>query len=69
MEMVPVESNNVRSVGYDLEKNELRIKFRSGETYAYDGVPGDVHKALMSAESKGKFVNSDVKGKYDYRKL
>lgn len=52
MEMVKVESSNIRAVGYD--GGTLVVEFAAGSRYEYRGVPADVHAALVSAPSKGK---------------
>ena len=43
--------------------------FKSGTTYHYSDVPKEVHDDLMKAESKGKFLNTDVKGKFEFTKV
>lgn len=65
----PVRSSNVRSVGYSLEERVLEVAFHSGGLYRYDGVPADVHAALMLASSKGGFLARVVKGRYPYRRV
>lgn len=39
MQMTPVESESVHSVGYDARSRVLRVAFRSGGTYEYVEVP------------------------------
>lgn len=62
MEMVQVDSSNIDAIGYDEEAQELHVQFQGGSEYVYSGVPGDVHERLMSAPSKGRFLNTEVKG-------
>jgi len=64
-----VVSSSVKSAGYDDCTNELLIEFMSGVKYAYTNVPKEVYNNLLLAESKGKFVSSEVKGKFEYRRL
>ena len=62
MEMHPVVSRQIASIGHDPETKTLRIRFadrvnkKTGETipgalYAYDDVPAEVHGLLMAANS------------------
>ena len=66
MEMVCVNSSNVVAVGY--KENKLYVEYRRG-TYVYKGVPKKVYDGLFVAESKGKYMCDEVKGKYEYEKL
>jgi membrane-bound lytic murein transglycosylase len=35
----------------------------------YKGVPKKVYDGLLAAESKGKYMCAEIKGKYEYEKL
>ena len=67
MNRTPVESSNIRAVGY--EPRTLEVEFRNGSVYAYSDVPDSVHQELMQAESKGKFLNAKIKKSYPYRRV
>lgn len=67
-EMTYVDSSNIEAIGYDDGAQELHIRFLSGETYVYMGVPSEVYDAIMDAPSKGSFLNREVKGRFDYTK-
>ena len=70
MDRETVQSSNIASVGYDLSSSTLEIEFESGGIYQYSGVPQDVYKGLMSAESKGKYFHQNIKnGGYPYNKI
>lgn len=60
------ESSNIKAFRH--EGITLYVKFKGG-TYAYAGVPEAVFEKMKAAESKGKFLNKEVKGKYPYTKL
>ncbi|NDZ73729.1 KTSC domain-containing protein [Streptomyces sp. SID10362] len=64
-----VRSSNVRSVGYSQQDRVLEVAFHSGGVYRYDGVPADVHTALMAAPSKGSFLARFIKGRYEHRRV
>lgn len=63
-----VISSNIKKIGFDPEENKLYIQYASG-IYAYDNVNKDLFEALKQAESKGKFVSENIKGKYVFKKL
>jgi hypothetical protein len=54
----------LRSVGYDPQAQTLEVEFVSGEVYRYVGVELIVYKALMRADSMGRFVNERIKPRY-----
>ena len=66
IEMISVNSSNVVAIGY--RKNKLYVDYRRG-SYVYNNVPKEVYDGLLKAESKGKYMNSEVKGKYIYERL
>ncbi len=69
-EMHYVDSSNIEAIGYDPAAQELHVRFlKSGETYAYYNVEEWVFDELMQADSKGKYLSSNIKGRYDYSKL
>ncbi len=59
-----VESRGLASVGYSKRLHALEIEFRRGGTYRYLEVPPSVHRALLDAESKARFYNQQIRGKY-----
>jgi len=64
MERVQVVSSNIRSVGYDAESSTLEVEFNSGNVYQYLNVPKSEYEGLMSASSKGRYFNTNIKGAY-----
>lgn len=67
MELREVLSSNIKKIGY--ENNELIVEYLSGAQYRYEEVPETVFNELLEAESKGRFMNSNIKGKYKFRKI
>lgn len=65
--MQPVESSSVDAVGFDPARNELTVRFVSGDSYVYGMVPRSVFEALLEAESIGRFVNLRIKPQYPVR--
>ena len=64
--MIPVESSNVVAIGYG--DDTLYVKYSSG-TYKYDNVPKEVAEKLFKADSKGRFMNENIKGQYNYSRV
>ena len=67
-EMIYVDSSNIEAIGYDDEGQELHVRFLTGTSYIYHGVPRQKFDDLMQAPSKGSFLNREVKGVYKYAK-
>jgi hypothetical protein len=60
----PVQSTAIAKIGYSKRRHILEIEFVNGAIYRYLDVPSTVHRDLMSAESKARFYDSNVKGHY-----
>ena len=67
MNLKPVSSSNIDSIGYD--GSTLYVSFHSGSLYAYYNVPKNEHDGLMSASSHGSYLHWNIKGRYPYAKL
>lgn len=65
----PVQSSNLKSVGYDSDTKILEIEFLHGGIYQYFDVPADIHQGLISAPSKGKYFHAFIKNVYRYQKI
>ncbi|CAN7163032.1 KTSC domain-containing protein [Phenylobacterium sp. LjRoot219] len=64
-----VESSAIYAIGYDTRRRRLHVTFVSGQRYAYVGVPGEVHRAFLEADSKGRFFQLEIRDRYRYAKL
>lgn len=64
MDMKPVKSTNVLSVGFDSTTGEMRVQFANG-VYKFKGVTQEIHDALMAAQSIGKHFHSYIKGHFE----
>lgn len=64
--MIKVISSNIKAIGYD--NNDLLVEFKNNTLYRYSSVPQKIFEDFRSAESKGKFLNKEIKGKYNYHK-
>ena len=69
-EMHFVDSTNIEAVGYDPENQELHVQFlKSGDTYVYYNVEEWIFQEFMQADSKGIYLNTNIKNCYQYGKL
>lgn len=70
MEMIYVESSNLRAVGYDETQQILYVEFKHGGTYRYLGVDKSIYDGLLRADSKGTYLDQMVKkAGYGYEKI
>ncbi len=67
-ELIYVDSSNIEAIGYDDDTQELHVKFLSSGYYIYQGVPRQIFDEMMMAQSKGSFLNREVKGVYQFTK-
>ncbi|HKG05053.1 MAG TPA: KTSC domain-containing protein [Pedobacter sp.] len=59
-------STVVEKFEYDPEHKILTIVFKSGRVYQYKDVPYDAYISLRAARSKGRYLNKNIKGVYEY---
>ena len=64
-----VESAAIREIDYEPRARRLRVTFRSGERYAYRGVPAEVCRAFVEADSKGRFFQAQIRDRYAFERL
>jgi len=69
IEMAPVDSSNIESIGYDESTQTLRVKFLSGGIYEYKNVPIMEFEQLINASSVGACLNRNIKNNYPYEKV
>lgn len=66
--MAPLQgSTNVKAVGYDPKTGTLFIDYHRGRTYAYAGIPPELHSNIIAAESPGRFLHENVIGQPQFR--
>jgi len=62
-------STVIQSYHYHQAEQRLRITYRSGAIYDYLGVPAEVYAAMKARQSKGNFLNTEIKGRYPFQKI
>lgn len=67
----PVESSNIKAVGYDPATKVLEIEFlprqesnKETNVVRYNTVPQETYDALINAESVGRYFHNEIKGKF-----
>ena len=66
---VQVDSTAITDIDYDAERAKLLVRFMSGERYVYVGVPPEVCRSFVEAESKGRFFQSRIRDRYPFNRL
>jgi hypothetical protein len=64
-----VDSTAISTIDYDAARAKLLVRFASGERYVYVGVPGEVHRSFVEADSKGRFFQAEIRDRYPYNRL
>jgi hypothetical protein len=59
-----VVSKGIASIGYSKRLHILEIEFVNGAVYRYLQVAPSVHRDLMSADSKARYYDANIKGNY-----
>jgi hypothetical protein len=62
----PVASSVLSSIGYDEASGKLEVEFGSGEVYRYYDVAPLHAEGLRRADSKGRYLNEQIKPRYRY---
>lgn len=60
----PVQSTALAAIGYSKKLHALEIQFRNGAIYRYLGVPMDIYRELLEAESKARYYDGRIRYRY-----
>ena len=63
------ESSSIAAFAYVAEHMTLFVRFKTGRTYRYAGVPSSVFSAFSRADSKGTFFNAQIQGRFPYSQI
>jgi hypothetical protein len=61
-------SSVVATFAYEPETSSLLVTFVSGMKYRYLHVPEEIYLQMKASGSKGKFLNTVIKGHYPFEK-
>lgn len=64
-----VDSQSLRSVGYDARSSTLEVEFKNGTVYQYRDVPSQAYQELLRADSLGAHINQYIKGQYEFSRV
>ncbi len=67
--MVEINSSNLKKASYNTESKLLTVTFNNGSIYEYYEFPWDKFTKFRMSESQGKFLNTNINGKYNYKKV
>ena len=63
------DSSTIAALRYDPRTELLEVRFTNDRTYRYERVPDFVYRALLRADSKGRYFNEIVRDGYEYEEL
>jgi len=70
LSVTPIDEKRSSSIsGIGWHETLLHVDFRNGSTYRYLRVPRTVWIEFMEAPLLGKFLNTQIKGKYDFHRI
>ena len=70
IQMIKTNSSLISGISYDAGTEKLSVSMRTNNTtYTYAGVPQKLVTELTSAQSKGKFFNRNIRGRFPATKI
>jgi hypothetical protein len=69
IDRTPVQSSNIKSVGYDFGTEVLQVEFKNGGVFNYHDVSISAYTAMMEADSIGSHFHNNIKNGYVCRKV
>lgn len=67
--MIPVSSSNIESLGYDEPNQIAYVRFLNGTLYTYMDVPRYEFEGLLNAPSIGAYLHRNFKNVYAYERI
>ena len=61
-------SSTISMARYYTDTKELTLIYKNGSVYEYEDVPLFYWRGLLDAESKGKFINTNIKRLFKFNK-
>jgi KTSC domain-containing protein len=59
-----VDSTAIATIGYSKKLRALEIEFVNGAIYRYSEVPNSLYRELTKANSKARFYDKNIRGRY-----
>lgn len=63
------DSSFIKNIAWDYDSESLFVKFNSGTTWVYYGVPNSVYDSLLAASSIGSFFNKNIRDHYPSQRI
>jgi len=60
------ESSNIAGFSYGEDNQVLTVEFKNGTRYEYYDVQPHIFEGMKVADSKGKYINAEIKGHHRY---
>src|SRR5215212_8463324 len=60
----PIDSSALSSAGYSRRLHIMELEFSNGAIYRYLDVPAVVYREFLSSESKTRYYDWNIKGRY-----
>lgn len=64
IETTPVESSNLKAIGYDAATKTVQVDFKTGRKYHYQNVPQETFDEFAAAPSVGKHFAAHIKNAF-----
>ncbi len=64
-----IPTADIEDIAYDADRAKLLVRFAGGDAYVYVGVPGEVHRSFVAAESRAGYFADRICDKYPYNRL
>jgi hypothetical protein len=69
LDWISLESTVFARVRYLPDLRVLQLGLRTGKAYQYLDVPAETYRALLAAESKGRYYNRHIRNDFQYRQI
>jgi hypothetical protein len=69
MNEIALHSSVLAGFRYDLDRQQLCLRFQNGVLYLYETVPPSVVQGLIDAPSHGRYFNSAIRGCFQCHRL
>ena len=69
MKWIRVESRVFLAAAYHEGKQELYLRFHTGEVYRYFDVPEQKYKEFLAGDSKGRYFRENILGQFAYERM
>lgn len=63
---VQLHSTTLATASYEASQSNLQLEFHDGAVYRYFQVPESTYRALLHADSHGRYFNRRIRGRFPY---